>query len=99
MDIKNINLQNPSLTVEKFNSGATIEKGKDFGAFLSDAIENVNEKQIISDTYKDLLATGDVDNLHDVTIAQEKANVSLQLTMSIRNKIVEAYKEIMRMQI
>ena len=40
-----------------------------------------------------------MDNLHDITIAAEKANIALQLTLSIRNKIVEAYKEIMRIQI
>lgn len=41
---------------------------------------------------------GDVD-LHDVTIAAEKASVALQLTVQVRNKVVEAYQEIMRMQV
>ncbi len=68
--------------------------------FLKDALDRVNERQIVSDEYKRLLATGgDVDNLHDVTIAAEKPIISLQLTLGIRNKVLEAYREIMRMQI
>ncbi|MCK9443564.1 MAG: flagellar hook-basal body complex protein FliE [Tissierellaceae bacterium] len=73
-------------------------KNNNFSSFLSDAIGNVNQMQIDSDEYKKMLAIGEVDNLHDVTIASEKANIALQITMSIRNKIIEAYKEIMRMQ-
>lgn len=69
-----------------------------FGEFLTGAIDKVNQMQFESDEMKKMLAIGEVDNLHDVTIATEKANVALQVTMSIRSKIVEAYKEIMRMQ-
>ncbi|GMG97145.1 flagellar hook-basal body complex protein FliE [Tepidimicrobium xylanilyticum] len=70
-----------------------------FSQLLESALNRVNELQIESDEYKKLLLTGDLDNLHDVTIAAEKANISFQLTLSIRNKIIEAYREIMRMQI
>lgn len=70
-----------------------------FGEILTNAIQDVNQMQIESDEYKKLLSIGELDNLHDLTIAAEKANVSLQVTMSIRSKIVEAYKEIMRIQI
>ena len=70
-----------------------------FSDILSNALDNVNKLQLESEEYRNLLVTGEIDNLHDVTIAQEKANISLQLTLSIRNKMVEAYREIMRMQI
>ncbi|SHI05140.1 flagellar hook-basal body complex protein FliE [Sporanaerobacter acetigenes] len=70
-----------------------------FGDYLKNSIDEVNRLQVESQNYKNLLATGEVDNLHDVTIAAEKANIALQLTMSIRNKVVDAYREIMRMQI
>ena len=62
----------------------------DFGEMLNTAMQGVNELQIESDNYKDLLAIGELDNLHDLTIAAEKANISLQVTMSIRGKITEA---------
>lgn len=70
-----------------------------FGEILTNAIQDVNQMQIESDEYKKLLSIGELDNLHDLTIAAEKANVSLQVTMSIRSKIIESYKEIMRIQI
>lgn len=70
-----------------------------FGDYLKSAVNKVNDLQIEAQEYKKLLATGDVDNLHSVMIAAEKANIALQLTMSIRSKVVDAYREIMRMQI
>ena len=70
-----------------------------FGDYLKKAVNKVNDLQIEAQEYKKLLATGDVDNLHSVMIAAEKANIALQLTMSIRSKVVDAYREIMRMQL
>lgn len=99
MHINTSGLNRLSYEVEKLNQDSVKAEDKNFSSFFKDALSEVNELQIISDEYKDLLVTGDVDNLHDVTIAAEKANVSLQLTLGIRNKVVEAYKEIMRMQI
>ena len=81
---------------KKINS---IDSKVDFGDILTNAMQDVNRMQIESDENKELLAIGELDNLHDLTIAAEKANISLQVTMSIRSKIVEAYKEIMRIQI
>ncbi|MGB4266344.1 MAG: flagellar hook-basal body complex protein FliE, partial [Limnochordia bacterium] len=45
-----------------------------------------------------LLAKGEID-VHNAVIMAEKANLALQLTIAIRNKIIEAYQEIMRMQV
>lgn len=99
MEIKTIGVTNPF----NLNSQTTKTNNKndnvDFGTLLSNALDKVNELEMQSNEYKKLLATGDIDNLHDVTIAAEKANIALQLTLSIRNKVVEAYKEIMRMQV
>ena len=99
MEIKTIGLNNLSLPLEKASQDFKLKDENQFSTYLTNALDRVNERQIISDEYKKLLVTGDVDNLHDVTIAAEKANISLQLTLGIRNKVVEAYKEIMRMQI
>jgi len=45
------------------------------------------------------LATGEINDLHQVMIAAEKANISLQFVIQVRNKAVEAYQEVMRMQV
>lgn len=70
-----------------------------FGEQLKTAMNKVNDLQIKAGDYKKLLATGDIDNLHSVMIATEKADIALQLTLSIRNKVIDAYREIMRMQL
>lgn len=70
-----------------------------FNDFLKNALYEVNQLQTQSENYTKLLALGQVDNIHDVTIASEKAKIALQMTLAIRNKVVDAYKEIMRMQV
>ena len=45
------------------------------------------------------LVTGEVQDIHEVMIASQKASISLQLTVQVRNKVVEAYQEVMRMQL
>ena len=77
----------------------TSETQKSFSSFLKDSIEKVNETQIQSDLLTEKLALGQDVDLHEVMIASQKANVTLQLTLEIRNKAVEAYQEMMRMQV
>ena len=84
---------------ENYKKPLEIKNKDNFGGFLKNAVNEVNNMQIDSGNYKKMLAVGEVDNLHDLSIASEKANVSLQVIMSVRNKIVEAYKEILRIQI
>lgn len=98
MDINRINSYKSFMDLDEKKLLDTKEKGT-FGNLLENALNNVNEMQLDSEEYKKLLATGELDNLHDLTIASEKANTALQVVMSIRNKVVEAYREIMRIQI
>lgn len=70
-----------------------------FGDYLSDALKNVNALQLESDKVTEDFITGKIDSIHDVTIAAEKASISLQLAIEVRNKVLEAYQEIMRMQV
>ncbi len=70
-----------------------------FGHVLGDAIAQVNSLQEQASSSIAALATGDKASLHDTMIAMEQADVSFRMMMQVRNKIVEAYQEIMRMQI
>lgn len=74
------------------------EPKQNFSDFLQQALEKVNQSQLEADRLTQLLAAGEVNDLHQVTIAAEKANIYLQLTLAVRNKVIEAYQEIMRMQ-
>ncbi|MCA1028465.1 MULTISPECIES: flagellar hook-basal body complex protein FliE [Cytobacillus] len=70
-----------------------------FASALKSAIDSVNERQISSDEMTTKLATGQDVDLHDVMITAQKASVSMSLTLEVRNKAVEAYQEMMRMQV
>lgn len=73
--------------------------GGDFKEFLVDAIDKVNEAQIESVEMDNKLAVGETDNLHDVMIAAQKADLMLNFAVQVNNKVLSAYKEIMRLQI
>jgi flagellar hook-basal body complex protein FliE len=66
---------------------------------FQEGLSQVNQLQDDSKRLANEAAIGGDVDLHDVMIASEKASVSMQLTMTIRNKLVEAYQEIMRMQV
>lgn len=72
--------------------------GRVFGQVLSDAIYSLNQDLNAADQAAKRLITGDIE-FHDAMIITEKANLALQLTMAVRTKVMEAYQEIMRMQV
>lgn len=80
-------------------SGSAAVGGPDFGSLVADGIEKLDGVQRTADTLAVKAATGDLENLHDYTIAATQAQVTTQVTVAIRNKAVEAFTEIMRMQV
>ncbi len=73
-----------------------------FSAFLNSAVDNLEEVNGLQKTADQMsvdFAVGRIDNIADVMIAQEKASVALQYTVQLRNKILDAYNEIMRIQV
>lgn len=75
------------------------EAQQSFKSWMSSAIEDVNKAQVDSAVMTEKMARGDNVDLHDVMITAEKASVTLQTTIEVRNKAIEAYQEIMRMQV
>ncbi len=85
----------------KKNLNTSSETGNnrtDFISYLNNALQEVDDLQKNAADSAQKLVLGGEDYLHNTMIAYEKANLALQLTIEIRNKIVEAYQEIMRMQ-
>lgn len=80
-------------------AGTAEKKVTGFGQYLSDALKKTNDLQNEAKKMDMALAAGQIDDISQVVVASEKANVALQLTMQVRNKAVEAYQEIMRMQV
>lgn len=73
-----------------------------FDSFLNSAIDNIKTtNSYLSDAEDEKLkfALGETENTHDLTIAMQKASTALQYTVAIRDKLLDAYKEIMQIQI
>ena len=91
----------PQLQVPEIRRPRELAKeqpGASFGEALKDAIMTVNNAQKQSDLAVQKLMTGESQDLHATLIAVQKADLSFQMMMQVRNKIVQAYQEIMRMQ-
>lgn len=73
--------------------------GPAFGDVLKDSLAQVNALQQEADGAIRSLATGGTATLHDTMLALQKAELSFKLMMQVRNKIVEAYQEVLRMQV
>jgi flagellar hook-basal body complex protein FliE len=74
-------------------------KGGTFLDALQNTMEEVNKTQLEADhSIKDLVA-GRTKNIHETMLQLQKADLSLKTMMQVRNKVLEAYKEIMKMQV
>ncbi|MFF2752561.1 flagellar hook-basal body complex protein FliE [Psychrobacillus sp. NPDC058041] len=101
MAIESISLFNPTQITQTTSTPKTnsFEAQQSFGDFLKSAIESVNQDQKASDVLTEKLIRGEDVELHDIMIASQKASITLNTTLEIRNKVVEAYQEIMRMPV
>jgi flagellar hook-basal body complex protein FliE len=97
-NIKGIDLLNTKSSLAEVNAAREGSKG-DFGAHLNKALGEVNELQQKADQAIQQLVGEGKGDLQDTMVALEKADVSFRLMMQIRNKVLEAYQEIMRMQV
>ncbi len=78
---------------------AAANKTAGFGHMLAQAMEDVNQTHVEADQAVADLVAGKSQDIHNVMIAGQKADIGFQLLMQVRNKIVGAYEQIMRMQI
>ena len=105
MDIMCLRNVSSGMIKEAVSNSNKIEKHDNqnmFGTMFQTALDNINTtNQYLSDAENAEIAfaLGEVDNTHDLTIALQKASTALQYTVAVRDKFLEAYKEIMNMQI
>ncbi len=81
------------------NSGVLEGASGDFSAVLSRAVTDVEGKMRAAEAERQKVLTGEANNLHQATIAASEAGVAFSLMIEVRNKLVESYQELMRMQI
>jgi len=79
--------------------GAQVGEGADgFAKTLGEALQKVDGMQLDADAQAEQVAMGG-GNLHEMSLSLEKADISMRLAVKVRNKVVEAYQEIMRMSV
>jgi len=96
-------IQSPQLELRspatpRGSDAAAPVNGKSFDSTLKAAIDHVEQAQLEADRQATMQASG-AGNLHETAIALEKADISMRLMLKTRNKVVEAYQEIMRMSV
>lgn len=84
---------------DSINKTVKTDSDVSFRSIFEELLETANVSDNTDKMANLGLLTGELDNIHDVVIAGEEADLALRLTMSIRNKALDAYNEIMRMQV
>ncbi|MBN2853861.1 MAG: flagellar hook-basal body complex protein FliE [Clostridia bacterium] len=81
------------------NKISTVQQKSEFDNLLGNAVKDIVESEKTNAENLSKLASGNLDNINETLIGIVESDLTIQYTMQIRNKIVEAYKEIMGMQI
>jgi flagellar hook-basal body complex protein FliE len=87
-----------SQEVNAFESSRLFRTGGNTNQFALE-LEKVNDKLISSEHLLQDMASGKTDNIHHVMLALEDAKLSLQLLVQVRNKLLESYQDVLRMQV
>lgn len=102
MAVQPIQSVTPFMKIEGADNQKMVAPGEaqqNFSSFLNESIQKLNQASTESASMTDKLIRGENVDLHQVLIASQKSSVTTQLALEVRNKAVEAYQEIMRMQL
>ena len=100
--VKNASLERANFSkLDKMmdNPAAMVENKKTFSEILADSIGEVNNLQKEADKAIQRLITGESKNIHETVLAVEKADMAFRTMNQIRMKVIDAYREVMRMQV
>jgi flagellar hook-basal body complex protein FliE len=79
--------------------GAGTGTSGDFGSMLASAVQQINQLQTSSRQSIQRFLTGEGEELHNVALGAQRAEIAFDLGVQVRNKVVSAYQEIMKMQL
>jgi len=99
VEVSAVNSQPLVFGLSEKNGDKRETKSVDFLDVLNDAVKKLDDLQKEADALTLQYLAGEIDRIHEVVIAAERASLALQLAVQIRNKVIEAYQEISRMQI
>ena len=95
----NIEKANQIATASPTTSTTSVQPSQSFGDVLTQAVSGVNDKMQTAEVEKAKVMSGDTNNLHQAMLSIQEAGVAFSLMNEVRNKLVESYQEIMRMQV
>jgi flagellar hook-basal body complex protein FliE len=92
-------IEMPSELAAPLHAGGAQGSGDTFSSMLSQMVSDVNAKQNIAGQSVAALQSGQNVPLHQAVISMQEANISFQLMVEVRNRLLEAYQEVMKMQV
>jgi len=84
---------------QKLANANEAKENESFSNILNDAIDYIEETEAESNAASEALLTGESDDIHTALIASQKAEIAVSYAVQIRNKMIEAYNDIMNMQV
>ncbi|GAA4060120.1 MAG TPA: flagellar hook-basal body complex protein FliE [Bacilli bacterium] len=99
IDLQSLQSIQPDTYIKANNQTDQYSKQTQFSDQFKQALEQLNSSQIESGLKTEMLVNGQIDQLHDVMITAQKASLSMSLAVEVQSKVIDAYNEIMRMQI
>ena len=99
MEIRPINIGQIRQQTLQQQPAAGSSAASSFSSVMEQALQPAAEAEAAAKTEQVSLLTGDSASIHSVVMATEQADIALRLTMQIRTKVLDAYNEVMRMQI
>lgn len=99
MEIQKLEMTPVAMSAKSHVEVPPLEKYPTFGEYLAQSLKKVNQLELDSAELKKALVTGRLEDISQVVVAGQKAEIALQLTLQLRNRAVSAYQEMMRMQV
>lgn len=96
--VNTVNAFSPIGAITNTDAANASTEAPDFGAMVSNGLEKLQSLQNTSNDLALQAATGRLQDVHDYLIAANEAGLAVQLTVAVRNKALEAFNEIMRLQ-
>ena len=84
--------------IKRIVDSNTLDETISFESLMKESLIKVNDLQMESDKLIQKLATGDVEDISEVVLASSRAELAMRMLMEVRNKLVEAYQQISRIQ-
>lgn len=99
IDLQALQSIQPTSYINTVNRTEENSVDNQFSDQLKQALGQLNNAQLETEMKTEMLVNGEIDQLHDVMIAAQKSSLSMNLAVEVQSKVIDAYNEIMRMQV